>query len=415
MKNLKFIIIVLLYCVTHALSQEEYEIYPNGLIYSEETMNKLKHIADSLNLKCKSFDSNKIFYSKGQTIAHAIIIEKNDIKKAKRIIKKHIKFEEFIKKFPKAIVEYNAIILKGKYKNRESKNIVVFNEFNIKSDYSLKIIFEDTTVYNIDVTNKWIWQERELEEILVAFYFPTNFTSIPIPKKYSEMIAYADCITDTTTKIFHDNSKEGWVELPENWKNLSYEDKLNLLEQMRSTIVTAFCSMDDSPRLHALHIALLSAEVANWGVFIKSHLDIMNDYFDRLIDASYGWERRKTYIKELEELNIDVIKLLLGISFSIENPASNHYFGNIARIGMAFTESIYRQEFENEVLSIISDKNLDLHNRLKFYFLFLNYIYHLKDDKLKEENTKKLEMAKKTFPDFIIEKLNEKDNDENEE
>lgn len=36
--------------VSASCQKTEFEIYPNGLIYSEQTMNKLRHVADSLNL-----------------------------------------------------------------------------------------------------------------------------------------------------------------------------------------------------------------------------------------------------------------------------------------------------------------------------------------------------------------------------
>jgi len=36
----------------------EFEIHPNGYIYSESTMDKLAHIVDSLNLKYKTCDLN---------------------------------------------------------------------------------------------------------------------------------------------------------------------------------------------------------------------------------------------------------------------------------------------------------------------------------------------------------------------
>jgi hypothetical protein len=99
--------------------------------------------------------------------------------------------------------------------------------------------------------------------------------------------------------------------------------KEKLLDEMRSTRVIGRCSQDDSPREHAVNIALLSAETNNWEVFIKAHLDILNDSFDRMSDGSYAWNRRKTYIREIEDLNIDVEDLILGISLRIENPENN--------------------------------------------------------------------------------------------
>ena len=50
--------------------------------------------------------------------------------------------------------------------------------------------------------------------------------------------------------------------------------------------------MDNSPRIHALNIAKLSAETINWEVFLRAHLDIMKDKFERMSDGSYAFGGR---------------------------------------------------------------------------------------------------------------------------
>ncbi len=49
--------------------------------------------------------------------------------------------------------------------------------------------------------------------------------------------------------------------------------------------------------------------------------------FDRMSDGSYAYAGRKTYLKELEELNLDVVDLILGLSLRAENMAEKHYVG----------------------------------------------------------------------------------------
>ncbi|MCA6496088.1 MAG: hypothetical protein IM558_00025 [Chitinophagaceae bacterium] len=131
----------------------------------------------------------------------------------------------------------------------------------------------------------------------------------------------------------------------------------------------------------------------------------MNDRFERMSDGSYAWDQRNTYIKELEELNINVIDLILGISFRIENSASNHYYGSIGRVGRALSETKNRNEIEQAMLSIISDSELDYYNRLLFYFLFKNYNYYIKDETIKKENDEKLAKAVATLPDYFSNRL----------
>lgn len=180
-----------------------------------------------------------------------------------------------------------------------------------------------------------------------------------------------------------------------------YSSKENELFLKRRRIVIGGCSMDDSPRRHALRIAELAGETASWEIFLRSHLDIMNDRFERVSDGSYAWGRRKTYIKELEVLNINVSDLLLGIVLRVDNPSENHYFGNVRRIGRSLSESKDRDIIESEMLGMIKSKELDDYNRLLVYYLFLNYNYYIQDEVEKDDNKAKLKEAVAYLPKYI--------------
>jgi hypothetical protein len=412
MKKSATLLIGLFSTITAFCQDGEFKVYPNGLIYSEKTMGKLSHIVDSLNLKFKSCNFNTVFYSKSQTIGYIVHVNKSNIKEAKRDMENLISIDNFLKKYPNSTVEHDVLIIKNKYKNYKNQAVVEIEEFDLKGDNGFSITLDKGSHNFKDFSNQWLLRYREktqyADESLSAFYFPTNFQSVSIPQKYSQMIGYSDCIIDTTTTKFKNILKSGWIDLPENWTSLSQKKKVQLLDEMRSIRVIGGCSLDSRPREHAVNIALLSADTYNWEVFLKAHLDIMNDHFERMSDGSYAWERRNTYIKELEELNIHVADLILGISFRIENPSSNHYFGSIGRLGRAFSETKNRSEIEQSMLAIVSDKELDIYNRLLFYFLFLNYNENIRDEAIKKKNNDKLVAATKTLPNFISEKFLEK-------
>ncbi|MDP2174477.1 MAG: hypothetical protein Q8K70_01060 [Bacteroidota bacterium] len=409
MKKITTQIVGLLFAISAYCQNGEFKTYPNGLIYSTQTMAKLSHIVDSLNLKFKTCNFDKVFYSKQQAIGHLVKLDTGDIKSAKKDLEQNMSFEDFCLKYPNSKIEKNILILKSKYTTYENKKIVRFEHFDLKSDYGFSIKTEDIILYEMDLKEKWLFDYNKKSEYsnqsLKAFYFPDNFKSIELPKKYSLMIGYSDCLIDTSTAKFKDDLKSGWVELPKNWTSLSDEKKAKLLDEMRSTRVVGGCSMDSRPRTHAVNIALLSAETYKWEVFLKAHLDIMNDRFERMSDGSYAWGQRNTYIKELEVLNINVTDLILGITLRIDNPASNHYYGSIWRVGRALSETNNRNEVENEILSIIADTELDYYNRLLFYFLFKNYNYYIKDEKIKKENNEKLAIALEKLPDYFREQL----------
>ena len=190
-----------------------------------------------------------------------------------------------------------------------------------------------------------------------------------------------------------------------------YHSKKTALELKRNRKVMGMCSQDNSPRIHAMNIALLSAETVNWEIFLRSHLDIMNDNFERRSDGSYAWAARKTYIKELEVLDFNVIDLLLGISLRIENPGEHHYYGNISRLGRALSESQYRAPIENKILDMIRDDQLDDYNRVLMYYLVLNYNYYLENKGQQKENIEKLKLAVSTLPAYISTKIKFKETD----
>jgi hypothetical protein len=60
----QFIVIIIFSFVALLKAQRgEFENQKNGLIYDENTINKLKSIVDSLNLRFKSCNLNKDYYS----------------------------------------------------------------------------------------------------------------------------------------------------------------------------------------------------------------------------------------------------------------------------------------------------------------------------------------------------------------
>lgn len=409
MKTLSSLIIGLLFTFSAFSQSGEFTTYPNGLIYSEYTMKKLSSIVDSLNLKFKTCDFNKSFQSIQQVVGHLVTLEKGDITAAKRDLEQNISFQEFCSKYPNAEIERNVLILRTKFTNYSKEEIVKIKHFDLESDYGFTIQSEDLSDYEKDLKDKWLFRHRDkseyYKESLTAFFFPENFQTRELPKKYSLMIGYSECLIDTTTQKFKEELDRDVEGLPQNWKALSFKKKVLLLDDLRSTRVVGSCSQDDSPRMHAVNIALVSAETYQWEVFLKAHLDIMNDRFERVSDGSYAYGARQTYIRELEELNINVTDLILGISFRVENPASNHYYGSINRVGRALSETKNKPEIEKTILSIIEDSELDYFNRLLFYYLFKNYNYHLKDEKIKKENDQKLEIAASKLPDYFSSKL----------
>ncbi len=186
-----------------------------------------------------------------------------------------------------------------------------------------------------------------------------------------------------------------------------YLDKASELYLKRKRAVIGAGSMDAAARIHTRSIAVLAAETANWEVFLRSHLDILNDRLDHLSDQnSYALNTRETYIKELEQLGIDVPDLMLGICLRIENPSQNHYYGDVGRVGRALAETGQTEAVEKLLLETIADLELDDYNRLLAYHLFLAYNLSLKNEGQKNANDLRFKkICKEKMPRYLYEKI----------
>lgn len=182
-----------------------------------------------------------------------------------------------------------------------------------------------------------------------------------------------------------------------------YLSKETALKLMRSRRVIGNCSQDQSPRYHAMNICQLAAETTKWDIFLRSHLDIMNDRFERMSDGSYAYAGRKTYLKELEALDIPAIDLLIGTSLRVSNVSDKHYWSSIGRTGRALTDASDKDALEQRLATMISDDKLDPYNRLLMAYLFSNYIHHLDDESRKNSSQQKLQNAVQTTPKYVRE------------
>ncbi|MBN8684580.1 MAG: hypothetical protein J0L99_18160 [Chitinophagales bacterium] len=184
--------------------------------------------------------------------------------------------------------------------------------------------------------------------------------------------------------------------LPNYWLEQIVSEHLGPRETLtmkRLRRVYGQCSMDSSPRDHALEIAQLSARAAQWEVFLRAHLDILNDNFSRMTDGSYAWGRRQTYLKELEALSINVPYLMLGIALRVDNVSENHYFGAVGRVGRALAESKDLPQVESILRQGIADPALDDLNRKLFYYLYAQ-IQYWKAEPAEDEEAQALQEAR---------------------
>ena len=149
------------------------------------------------------------------------------------------------------------------------------------------------------------------------------------------------------------------------------------LELLRLNQLMGGCSMDESPRIQATMMANLAAETGNWDVYLRSHLNLLNDRFSRVSDNSLAENQRQTHLSSLEDLGLNVLELMLGTGFTIQKDNEpGRYRGSVRRSGRALTEMSDREQAEAALEMLIFDEELDLNNRLGFLMINIWYLNH---------------------------------------
>ena len=158
----------------------EYQLFPNGLIYSAPTIIKLGKIVDSLNLKYKKCESKYDFTSISQTVGCIVILQKRRVKQAKRDMMNNISFEDFLKKYPKAKFKKEVMILKTKYLNFENKEVVSIDYMDLQDYNAFHVESDEKNRFDKDLQNQWLFKyskkDEYSDEYIEAFYFPNKFT-----------------------------------------------------------------------------------------------------------------------------------------------------------------------------------------------------------------------------------------------
>ena len=181
----------------------------------------------------------------------------------------------------------------------------------------------------------------------------------------------------------------------------AYCPDVTIIDSARNQVVWGSCSQDDSPRIFAQSLAVLGADAGNFEVFLRSHLNILNDNFNRLSDGSYAWDRRGTYIRELEALGIDVPKLLIGSVLRVSNGSPKRYVSSVSRLGRAIVESKERERFLQLIREGISAEDLDPFNRVILQNLMLTYIYHLPTKLEHQQALTQYKAFAQPLPDYL--------------
>ena len=208
--------------------------------------------------------------------------------------------------------------------------------------------------------------------------------------------AYQEVTNNDTAKHHFMDELEIYVE-----KYISASAALNL---KRKRIVIGGCSMDDRPIQHAANIARLAGESCCMEIFMRSHLNILYDRFDRRSDGSYAEPGRETYARELEVIGARLEYLIPGTLLTARNLSENHYRGQVHRAGRAMAELESRRKVYEDIERLIQTGNLDVYNRILLIFLaksYNRYLFESKHALEAKQNLLNLTKSLDAFPDYL--------------
>jgi len=204
-----FLILALSTC-TAFLQKTEFENHDNGLIYSDTTVKQLKYIVDSLNLKFRVCELDKVYRAKSQAKVHFVRLDTGDIQAAKADIEAGMTYEDFIQKHNQATTVKDLLVVKFKYQDYEDRELVKLSTVGFDGKYEYSLAFkENLQDYDKPLKGKWVCQyhtnSKQTLEILSAFYFTEDFSQRPLVEKYARMVQYSDCMIDTSTQVFYES------------------------------------------------------------------------------------------------------------------------------------------------------------------------------------------------------------------
>lgn len=438
----------------------EFAVHSNGLIYSPEDMKILGRMVDSLNLRFKSCDLDRTHFSLPQANLWRIKLGGNpnelkaieqemkagkDLSYIKEKYSSYIKSLTLEKTFAKLTSENETYFLGGNplegYDDydKDEKKLSPASPWTIRYNIQSDGYFELECTWQSPLAQQKIPNEYARLIQYVDCMIDTNTTIILKDRRSYSKISAVEPINDYLNQqmgMKKTRKNAGYYEhlnpqkLEYARKNLATDEqfkrlivdavdafikekqggdgieelaeivglKKEALAMKRHRRVMGMCSMDQSPRIHALSIAMLAAQTHSWDIFLRAHLDIMNDRFPRMSDGSYAWSRRQTYLKELEELGLNVTDLMLGLALRSQNTSENHYFGTVWRLGKALAESKDRLVFEIRLINMLKDEQLDEFNRGLLFVLFQSYIGHLEFKGEQEEKINALQASVAGFP-----------------
>lgn len=185
-----------------------------------------------------------------------------------------------------------------------------------------------------------------------------------------------------------------------NLDTLTIEEKEETLNDALNTRVVSFCGQDNTSMNQEILIYKLSAELKNWGVFIRSLLNVVSDNVSRASDDPRSSAMREKYYYNMRTLGIDPWSLLLGGYIDYEGKRDNGIF--VARqLIPALIFDLEIEKYFNEVLGYVYNHELDYVNRYRMIRLAATFTQYSQEQEQHDRLVEKLYESISAFPTDI--------------
>jgi len=160
------------------------------------------------------------------------------------------------------------------------------------------------------------------------------------------------------------------------------------LELTRSRRVRRAWCMDSELYEHLDKITSLAAKEQEVGLFIKSHL-LLLDLSPR-IHADFILSNYVSPKHKLENIRVNVPYLAISTALKTVNPLDSIPIEDSYTFPRIIARGNQQQQFEEDVLGILQAPQLDPYNKLQVLILYYNYLSRIKDPKETNQKTIRL-------------------------
>ena len=145
-------------------SPGEFGLYENGLIYSDTTINQLKRVVDSLNLKHAVCVNNPKYYSKLQSTGYVITSSLSE-KKLREILTKDPSLENLKKIEENLEIGDLQVFVVSEYQNYRKENIKSIDGYDLEGQHAT-VRFVDSEISSLQ---NWVFYPENSKTTKMIF------------------------------------------------------------------------------------------------------------------------------------------------------------------------------------------------------------------------------------------------------